>query len=74
MEFVFGWCGMEMPEEDPILMDIDEEAVSDETEIDGVPWSEFKITFMHDPCWARKDCGQSLSDEKRIILTRLIDA
>ena len=42
--------------------------------VDGVPWNEFKITFMHDPCWARKDWDQSLSDEERRTLTRLIDA
>ena len=74
MESAFGWAGLEMPEEDPILMDIDEGVVSDETEIGGVPWSELKTTFMHDPCWARKDCGKLLSDNEQTLLTRLINA
>ena len=38
-DFVFGWiAGFELPKFDPIMTDLRQESISDETLVDGVRW------------------------------------
>ena len=60
MEFIFAQT-ISFPEDDSIMNDIRLDVISDETEINGVSWTDLKGYFWSDPYFDKKAFADSLN-------------